>query len=133
MCKICHAKDVRDVRLKNKRRAVESKGGACQVCGYNRCLNNLVFHHLDAKTKSNKLRMKNRSGHVHSVTGFVRKWDLIEKEIKKCVLVCKNCHGEIEAGLLDISAILVIKGKEDEVNQAIRNIFAREQVTQRTS
>ena len=34
-----------------------------------------------------------------SVKGLCYAWDTILKEAKKCVLLCKNCHAEIEAGL----------------------------------
>jgi len=103
-CKKCFAQETRDVRHRNKERAIELKGGACQLCGYKKCLDALVFHHRDPATKNEQLRM-GQSQHVYSVTGFVRTWDLIEKEIAKCVLVCKNCHSEIEAGLVDVGII----------------------------
>jgi hypothetical protein len=32
--------------------------------------------------------------------GLGRSLDAFREEAKKCVLVCANCHGEIEAGLI---------------------------------
>jgi ferredoxin len=67
---------------------VEESGGCCAVCGYGRCIINLHFHHVDPSTKS--LRMTMAEG--RSVAAY-------RVEATKCVLVCANCHGEIEAGL----------------------------------
>jgi hypothetical protein len=30
---------------------IEAKGGACQICGYNKCQQALHFHHLDPSEK----------------------------------------------------------------------------------
>lgn len=37
---------------KVKRILVEEAGGCCVVCGYDRCIVNLHFHHVDPATKS---------------------------------------------------------------------------------
>jgi predicted HNH restriction endonuclease len=81
-------------RKKLKTMAVELKGGKCQICGYNRCISALDFHHIDGKSKEFDLSTK----------GLTRSWEKIKKEIKKCVLVCSNCHREIHAGLIKLSA-----------------------------
>ena len=59
-------------------------GGKCSKCGYNKNEASLCIHHLKKADKEfdwNKLRL--------------RTWKTIENEIKKCILVCANCHGEI--------------------------------------
>lgn len=53
----------------------------------------LDFHHLDPTQKDFSL--------AHTA---LRSWDTIEAEIEKCVLVCKNCHTKIHAGLLTTNA-----------------------------
>lgn len=83
-------------RNKNRKKAgrdlKEMYGGKCFVCGYGRCFSSLHFHHLDRHTKSENvsffLHKKGKSAAI--------------KEAKKCVLVCGNCHGEIEEGLISI-------------------------------
>ncbi|HEX5186504.1 MAG TPA: hypothetical protein VFV86_06400 [Nitrososphaeraceae archaeon] len=59
----------------------------CEKCGYNKCMEVLDFHHLDPNQKefniSNFGRMK----------GFT-KLDQVIEEIKKCVVLCSNCHRE---------------------------------------
>ncbi len=88
-CKRCVAERVTRRHQQMRRILVAEAGGACAVCGYDRCLLNLHFHHVDPTTKSLAMTMaKGRS------LGAYR------EEAKKCVLVCANCHGEIEAGLI---------------------------------
>ena len=72
-----------------KRMLIEEFGGGCAVCGYDRTPNNLHFHHVDPSTKSFSMHM----GVGKAIATF-------RAEAKKCVLVCANCHGEIEAGLI---------------------------------
>lgn len=79
-------------RRKLKRMAVELKGGSCQICGYNKYIGALDFHHVDEEKKSFDLSSK----------GMTRSWDRIKEEINKCVLVCSNCHREIHAGIIDL-------------------------------
>ncbi len=74
--------------------AIEYKGGKCRVCGYDRYAGALDFHHLDEKTKKFDLSTK----------GLTRSWVKTKAEIDKCILVCANCHREIHAGLVQLSA-----------------------------
>lgn len=77
-------------RKKLKRMAMEYKGGKCIVCGYNKCVRSMEFHHLKPEEKEFGL----------SARGLTRSWDKIKKELDKCVLLCSNCHGEVESGML---------------------------------
>jgi hypothetical protein len=72
-----------------KRILVEEAGGCCAVCGYNRCMVNLHFHHVDRRTKSFALSVASSKGLAE-----------LRAEARKCVLVCANCHGEIESGVI---------------------------------
>jgi hypothetical protein len=76
------------MRVAKKERAVAHKGGACERCGYNKCINALDFHHLDPTTKEVENEFRSWS------------WERILLEIDKCILVCANCHREIHAELL---------------------------------
>ena len=58
------------------------------MCGYDRFIGNLAFHHGDPSTKA--FPMSSASG--KSLAAF-------REEAKKCVLLCANCHGEVESGL----------------------------------
>ena len=73
-----------------KQKAVDYKGGECQICGYSTCLAALDFHHPDPTQKE---------GYG---TGALKTHWTFEKnktEIDKCVLVCVRCHREIHAGV----------------------------------
>ena len=83
---------VKKRRNKLRQMAFEYKGGKCVICGYNKCLRALVFHHLDPKTKSFGI----------SERGFTRSWDSIKAELDKCVMLCSNCHMELHDGLTQL-------------------------------
>jgi hypothetical protein len=67
----------------------------CLKCGYNRNISALTFHHTEAN-KDFKLDMRSLSN---------RKWVEIEKEFKKCILLCHNCHAEIHYPTLDLESL----------------------------
>ena len=80
------ASNVSKRRIRNKEILVESKGGCCERCGYNKCIAALEFHHLDPDEKS------------FNLTGSTRGIEKQLEESKKCILVCSNCHREIHNG-----------------------------------
>lgn len=82
-------------RLKEKYR--QSLGGKCLICGYNKCQNALQFHHLDPKTK------KFTVSDAFSRKSYPR--EQIDEEVKKCILVCANCHFEIHSGITNIEKL----------------------------
>jgi hypothetical protein len=88
-CKRCAGEAVTRRLQKVKRILVEEAGGCCAVCGYDRCMVNLHFHHVDPRTKAFTMSVASGKG-----LGKLR------EEARKCVLVCANCHGEIESGVI---------------------------------
>jgi hypothetical protein len=72
-----------------RRILIEEAGGACALCGYARCIVSLSFHHVDPATKLFPMTMSAGK----SLATY-------RAEAKKCVLLCSNCHGEVEAGLV---------------------------------
>ena len=89
-CTACRVDAVVKRRKKIKLLSVEYKGGKCHFCGYNKCVEALDFHHLDANKKDFGIAYK----------GHTKSFDKIRSELDKCVLVCSNCHREIHAGLI---------------------------------
>lgn len=77
-----------------KEKAVEYKGGCCQVCGYDRCIRALDFHHIDSSKKDFTIS-----------SNCNKSWERIKIEIDKCILVCSNCHREIHSGLVDLTSV----------------------------
>lgn len=82
------------VKRRNKVRAMAIKilGGRCMICGYNKCPDVLEFHHRDPKRKEFNL----------SLDKLTRSWDQVELELRKCVLLCANCHREYHAGVTQL-------------------------------
>jgi hypothetical protein len=72
-----------------KVRGVEYKGGCCVKCGYNKCIRALEFHHLNPDEKDFTIGERAHGKKI------VKKWSLIQKELDKCILICRNCHAEI--------------------------------------
>jgi len=67
-------------------------GGACRLCGYDRSPAALEFHHLDRATKSFGLGFR----------GVTRSIAALRSEAAKCILLCSNCHAEVEAGVTQL-------------------------------
>lgn len=80
---------------KLKEKLVRKFGGRCLICGYDKCMRALAFHHVDPRTKNFSLD-SHECGR--------RSEDEILEEAKKCILVCTNCHMEIEEGLIKVPA-----------------------------
>ena len=72
--------------LERKKILTTKLGGCCHICGYKKNLSALTFHHKDPKKKLFQLDLRSLSN---------RKQTLIDLEIKKCILVCHNCHAEL--------------------------------------
>ena len=83
-------------RKKLREMARGSRGNKCAVCGYDKCQRALNFHHIDPSKKEFDLASR----------GLTRSWKKIEEEIKKCVLVCANCHAEIHDGITQVPKII---------------------------
>lgn len=100
ICKNCYRLEERTRQREFKKELVLSLGGECERCGYKECLSALSFHHIDPKTKDPdwvKLRR--------------RKPEFIQKELKKCQLLCLNCHTLIHEG--EIKNGTIWNGKEE--------------------
>jgi transposase len=91
-CAKCRAEAVSRRRRRVKLMLVEEAGGQCAVCGYRRCVAALEFHHLVPAEKSFSL----------SHRGVTRAMETARSEARKCVLLCANCHAEVEAGLVTL-------------------------------
>jgi transposase-like protein len=88
-CLACRSEAVVKRRQTVKRVLVEEAGGACAVCGYDRSMAALQFHHVERGDKAFAL----------SRHGVARSLEAARAEAAKCVLLCANCHAEVEAGV----------------------------------
>ena len=79
-CNSCCA-NVRKEKVKDL--ALTYLGRECNRCGYKQCAQALHFHHLDPSAKD------------FTISGsHTRKWEVIQRELDKCILLCANCHAE---------------------------------------
>ncbi len=86
-CKKCAVAWMVKSKKKNKLTLINELGGKCAVCGYGKYYGSLHFHHIDPSLKESSV--------AHLIAGI----DRARKEAKKCVLLCANCHYEVEAGI----------------------------------
>ncbi len=91
-CKRCRSDRVSERRRRLKSLLVAEAGGCCRICGYDRYLGALQFHHLDP---SNKWLSPGESGMTVSLT-------TLRAEAQKCALLCSNCHAEVEGGITEV-------------------------------
>lgn len=87
-----------------KEQAVSQAGGKCKVCGYNKHIGSLQFHHVDETTKADWMKAAG-SGM------WGRNKEELSKELSKCTLVCANCHREIHDGITECPPPVKIKLK----------------------
>lgn len=91
----CASCQVTRSRQKRKLLAVEYKGGACSVCGYNKSMRALEFHHLDPSKKD-----------FGFSDGTQKSWDVQKLELDKCILLCCRCHAEVHDKILDLTTLI---------------------------
>ena len=91
-CSRCNSEAVAARRRKVKAILVEEAGGSCVICGYSRYPGALHFHHLEPNDKVFAL----------SRQGVTRSLDKARLEAGKCVLLCANCHSEVEGGFAKV-------------------------------
>jgi len=75
-------KSIKKHRREKKKKLIEILGGKCEKCGYKKSLKALEFHHPDDNkefTISKNLCLK---------------FEILIEEVKRCVLLCANCHRE---------------------------------------
>lgn len=92
-------------RINTKERMVSSMGGKCVICGYDKCSDALEFHHLDPNEKEIGLG---------GIRGDIRGWSKIAEELRKCVLLCSNCHKEVHSSRIDTSVPIGAKGFNED-------------------
>lgn len=92
-CKRCRSEAVARRRRKVKQILVAEAGGRCCLCGYDRHVAALHFHHLEPGQKTITL----------SARGIAYSLETLRAEARKCVLLCSNCHAEVENGVATVS------------------------------
>jgi hypothetical protein len=91
-----------------RQKAIQYKGGCCEQCGYDRCVEALEFHHTDPSLKDFNVSSK----------GYTRSWKRVQEELDKCVMLCANCHRELHVKLAALSSNVQMTSG---LNQGTRN------------
>jgi hypothetical protein len=78
VCMVCQHKKS---RMKLKLKAIEYLGGKCFRCGWSGHPAAFAFHHINEDEKQFEI-----------CESQMKSWDKIEQELKKCMLLCSNCH-----------------------------------------
>jgi transposase-like protein len=91
-CAQCRSDHVTERRRRVKLQLVQEAGGACSICGYDRYPGALQFHHADPTVKAFGI----------SGRGVTRALEAARAEARKCILLCANCHAEVERGITDL-------------------------------
>jgi transposase len=99
-CKKCRSAAVARRRRKVKTILVEEAGGCCCICGYRRNMRALHFHHREPSQKRHEINAR----------GVAISLDRLRGEAQKCVLLCSNCHAEVEDGIVVIPADVPSRG-----------------------
>jgi transposase-like protein len=92
-CLRCRSEAVSRRRRRVKELLVAEAGGRCALCGYDRYVGALQFHHRDGAAK--RFGLGDR--------GLTRSVERVRAEAAKCVLLCANCHSEVEAGIVTLA------------------------------
>lgn len=72
-------------RYNRKLYYIQQFGGCCNRCGYDKCSSALDFHHIDDTQKTEEIsRLLYYKSNKQKA--------LLETELKKCELICSNCH-----------------------------------------
>jgi len=79
--------DVAKSRQRKKKKFVDAFGGRCQICGYDKCIDALHFHHVNPADKK----------WCPSDAINKHKYEDTVKELEKCILLCANCHAEVHS------------------------------------
>ena len=91
MCGKCQNAYAMELGKAKRLRAITYLGAKCIECGYDKYTPSIDFHHRDPSTKDKDFQ---------AMRGW--KWERILNEIKKCILLCKNCHAAYHSGLMEL-------------------------------
>lgn len=113
-----NSKSVSNWRRRTKEYLVLAFGGKCCICGYNKYIGNLAFHHMEDKDSTISSMISNPSG-----------LEKIIIEIRKCVCLCHLCHGEVHVGITKLPKN--IKRFNNAIFQKLRSIYEKSKLIER--
>lgn len=82
--------NVKNWRKRTKEVIIKSMGGKCQICDYDKFSAALELHHIDPKEKEFGFG---------GIRANPQSFEKMKAELRKCVLLCSNCHKEVHANI----------------------------------
>ena len=104
-----NGKDIINYRRRRKSNLIQVCGGKCCICGYDKTNSALEFHHINPDEKKYGIAQ----GNCHDLEK-----DL--EEVRKCILVCANCHREIHDGLYKEEQLKQLQIYNEEIANKLR-------------
>ena len=104
-CRQCRSAAVVKRRRHVKSVLIEDAGGCCVLCGYGRSPAALQFHHIEPGTKAFTIAHR----------GVTRSLEAARVEARKCVLLCANCHAEVEVGVATLGPVPADRSMDDQI------------------
>lgn len=87
-CRRCHSRRVNDNGRARRKEALAHLGNKCVRCGFSEFPVAIDIHHLNPSIKDPSFeRMRGWS------------WKRLVKELSHCILLCRNCHAAVHAGV----------------------------------
>lgn len=83
--------------LSRKLELIRLLSGKCEKCGYCANIAALTFHHNEGE-KDFKLDVRSLSNRTYSK---------VQSEVRKCILLCANCHAEIHNPKLNLASLSI--------------------------
>ena len=99
-----NSEKITKARQKRKQEIVDIMGNKCVLCGYHKNITALELHHIIKEEKEFSICSQ----------GSFPKYDTLIPELKKCVLLCANCHREIHNPLEDEDEIILVSSFNEE-------------------
>jgi excisionase family DNA binding protein len=103
-CRRCRVEAVSRRRRKMKETLVAEAGGVCLICGYAGNMRALHFHHVEPSEKRIEINAK----------GVALSLETLRAEARKCLLLCSNCHAEVEDGAISLPAVTLERSSRSE-------------------
>lgn len=111
------SEQVSEFRRRRKLNLIKVCGNQCCLCGYNKSISALEFHHIYPELKEYGIAS---NGTCHNIQQDIN-------EVKKCVLVCANCHREIHDNMYTEEELVSKQVFDEEVIKELTTYKSKEQ------
>ena len=97
MASVNNSKNVANFIRRRKSNLIKVFHSKCCICGFDKYQEALEFHHVNPEEKEFQIGGGNT---------IIKALDKQLQELKKCILVCANCHRGIHAGYIIVKIVV---------------------------